>query len=130
MAGELLADVPIHAAFVGSEMRVLGDRVDDDWPQRDGGHFWSMEAACPAAALDQRHYGFLWRRRAIGAVLRLAACKCFIALDELAFAAKRLWIDLPHCLANAMRHKPRGLVGDAKGPMQLMRREAFLARRH
>src|SRR5437667_68124 len=89
-----------------------------------------MEAARPAAALDQRHYGFLWRRSRISAVLGFATRKGLVALDELAFATKRLWIDLAHCLADTMRHKPRGLVGNAEGAMQLMCREPLFAGRH
>src|ERR1700730_2308242 len=88
MAGKFLADLPINPALIGSEMGVLGDRVDDDRLQRSGSHFWDMEAPNLAAALNQGHYRFLWRGSLIGAVLCFAASKGLVSLDELTFAAE------------------------------------------
>jgi hypothetical protein len=53
----------------------------------------------------------------VGAILRFAASKGLVSLDEFPFAAERAWIDLPHCLPDPVRHKPSGLVGNAKGAM-------------
>src|SRR5271165_5716489 len=73
MAGELLADLPIDAAFVGSEMGVLGDRVDNDRLQRCGSDFRNVVAADFPAALDESKDGLFRRGCLIRTVLGFAA---------------------------------------------------------
>lgn len=48
---ELLTDRPIDAALVGSEMGVLGDRIDDDRLERSRSHFGNVIAVYLSAAL-------------------------------------------------------------------------------
>jgi hypothetical protein len=102
MAGEFLADCPIDAAFVSPEMRVFGDRINDDRLECRGSNLRDVVAADLAAALHKRHDGFLRRRFAISAVARLAASKGLVGFNELSFAAELVRIDFAHCLANAM----------------------------
>jgi hypothetical protein len=44
----------------------------------------------------------------------------FVGFDNAATAAHRLQTDYAHGFAETMRHKPRGLEGDAQGPVELM----------
>src|ERR1700736_5765414 len=103
MTSEFLADLPINAALIGSEMRILGDRVDDDRLQCRGSHLRDVKAANLAATLNERHNGLLWWRSLKRAVLGLAAGKGLVSFNELAFAAQLFRIDFAHCLADAVR---------------------------
>ena len=54
-------------------------------------------------------------------VLLLAADIGFVGFDDLALAAERRWGSSDrHGFADAVRHEPRGFVGDAKGALQLL----------
>src|SRR5437867_3817635 len=106
MAREFLADLPIDATLVGPEMRVLGDCIDDDWLQRCSSHFRDVIAADLAAALDKCQDKFLWWRSLERAVLRLAASKGLIRLNELAFTAERTEMPFAHRFTNPHGHKP------------------------
>src|SRR5690349_11816275 len=55
----------------------------------------------------------------------LAADKCFVRFNSLAFAAKLSAIGRAHCLTNAVRHEPSRFVCDAEHAVKLMRRHAF-----
>src|SRR5260370_35716282 len=57
MADEFLADFPIDAALVGSEMGVLGDRIYDDRLQRYGSHFRYVETANLSSTLTDSYVG-------------------------------------------------------------------------
>src|SRR5437762_2863746 len=99
-----------------------------------------MNGAGLAAALYQRHDDHL--RVTALALPALAADKLgilgiaaasdigFVRLDDLAFPAERRWVGVGHRLANAVRQEPSRLVGNAERAVQLVRRNAFLARRH
>jgi len=65
-------------------------------------------------------------------VLFLAADKCFVHFDGLALATKRLrGLQIAHPVTNTHRHEPcRAIGAKAKHPPELMRGNAFLARRH
>jgi hypothetical protein len=50
----------------------------------------------------------------------------FVRFNDLAEAAHRAKLSVPHRLANPMAQKPRGLVGHLQDAMELMRRTALL----
>src|SRR5215831_5216809 len=130
MTGELLAYIPIDAAFVRSKMGVLGDCINYDRLQCRRSDFRDVETADPAAALYKRHDRVFRRRVFVGAILCFAASEGFVGFNEFAFATERFWVDLPHRLANTVSHKPCGLIGDADRSMELVRRESLFARCH
>jgi hypothetical protein len=54
----------------------------------------------------------------------------FVCLYDFAAAAQRAQAPKAHCLTDTVSHEPRGLVADAKRPVQLMGGNAFLAGSH
>jgi hypothetical protein len=72
------------------------------------------------AAPNLRTFGFLGE---------VSPDKGFINFNRAAFATEWRHIAGTHCFANAMRHEPCALESDAKGAMQLIRANAFLAGR-
>src|ERR1700730_8990415 len=113
MAGELFADRPINAAFVRSEMGVLGDRIDNDRLECRGSDFRDVIAAHLAATLNERQYWLFGRRSFVGAILGFSARECLIGFDEFPFAAERAEFAFAHGLADAVHHEPRRLVASA-----------------
>ena len=51
-------------------------------------------------------------------------------LDDTTTTAKSGHVAGRHCFTNAMRQKPRRLVGNFQRPMKLMRADTLLTRRH
>ena len=71
-----------------------------------------MEAANRAAALDKGQDGVLMAEAGAGFLdAFLAADESFVDLDDSASAAHGRKLASPHSLADAVRHKPRGLIG-------------------
>lgn len=107
---------------------VLGDYFNQDRLQRRCRYIRDMARADLAAAFYERHNRFVARQSfRIRAVFRLAADMGFVRFCEPTFAAKRIIICRPHCLADAMRHDPRRFVGNAKRAVPLVRRNVLFA---
>jgi hypothetical protein len=134
MASELLADLPVNAAFVGAKVRSLVDPSFKNWAQIRGVHFRDVVRADAPLAFDQGDNRFLRGRRSVGAVAGLATDEGFIRFNEFAFAAERAAIvtntDIGHGLADTVRQEPRGLQTDAENAVQLVGAHAFLAGTH
>lgn len=105
-----------------------------DWLQRLGRHVRHMPRLHLAAALYQREHGFLANAAddlrvalALVPVLLLAANEGFVRFRNLAFAAHRCGVQFPHAFADAVAHKPTGLVRQAEHPAQLVCGHPLLA---
>ena len=136
VTGELAADFFRCRAFVGHDVRFGGHLLLKDGAEIVGIDGRNVVRADLAAKLDKRKYGFL-ANAASALVLALAAMlvllqstdERFVNFNRLAVAAKRdRKVTIPHSLAQAMAHEPRGFVRQLKRPMYLMGADAFLAR--
>ena len=105
-----------------------------DRAQVRGINFRDMMRTDATLAFDQCDNRFLRGRRLIGAVSGLTSNESLVALDELAFAAKRPAIvaesEIGHRFADTVREEPRGLQADAENAVQLVGTHAFLAGCH
>src|SRR5215469_5521499 len=89
VTGELLASFPVHAAFIGSQVRGFVDFGFQDWPQVRCIDFRDRVRADSPLALDQSDDSFFRSWGLIGAISGATADESFIAFDELTFAAER-----------------------------------------
>lgn len=129
MAGETFSRFPIDAALVSTQVRLRRDLFSEDGLEVRGVHFCDMEGRDAALALDQCDDRFLWRRPLVRAVLCLSADIGFIRLNKTALATQGAGqLAVAHCLADAMRHEPSGLKGDAKYPVKLIAADPLLRR--
>ena len=105
-----------------------------DRAQVRGINFRDMMRTDATLAFDQCDNRFLRGWRLIGAVSGLTSNEGLVALDELAFAAKRPAIvaesEIGHRFADTVREEPRGLQADAENAVQLVGTHAFLAGCH
>jgi len=106
MANEFLANFPVDAALICSEMRVLSNSIDNHRLQRRSGHVGNMVRSDSTAALYERHYCFLGQRFAIGAVPSFSADERLVRLNSLTRTADWIHLQNPHRLAEPMAHKP------------------------
>jgi hypothetical protein len=130
VAGEFLADLPIDAALVCSEVRCFVDSSFKDRPQGRRGHFRDVIRANAALAFYQGNNGFLGCWSPIGPISGFAADESLIRLDEHSFAAEWAGVintEIRHRLTDAMRQEPCGLQGDAEDAVQLVGAHALLA---
>src|SRR6266478_9559902 len=99
---EFLANPPINAALVCTEMRFARSDGNDQRPKHLGGNIGNVERSSFAITLDEREDCLFLRRWLVGSVAGFAADIGFIGFDELAFAAERAGVSvLVHALANA-----------------------------
>lgn len=138
--GKLAARRLVDVEIVGMQDALARGRRDQHGTQRVLRQVFDLDrASAPkSAALYQRHDLHLFRGRGANPALTVyegpfrAASRTdegFVRLDDLAGSAKRPFViaGAVHCLANAMRHEPRGAIGTkADRPHELMRREALL----
>ena len=131
VACELLAQIVVVLALIGIDAGFLGDVGANDRHEVADRHPIDMEATRATAALNEGEHDVAVLRTAsaefLGRALDLAH-QGFIDLDNFASAAHRLYADNPHSLADAMRHEPRGLEGDAQGPGKLVARNSLFGR--
>lgn len=140
--GEDPTHAPIEAAFVGVESAFAGNvfshersdinlvSLDDmEGTNRTAAFDQAKDSALvagPRLALQKRQTLARWRRRLVG---RLTIVR-FVGFHDLTVAAKRAKVAFTHRFANAVRDKPCGFQGHAKGAVKLVARDAFLGRRH
>lgn len=143
MGGKRLGDRRIQAALIGVQPALGVDVRQQHGLEVVGGDVLDVERAGLTATLDQGEDRTLLlgqvaleQRAALAAFaqdrrLSLAQIR-LIGLHDLAFAAHRLRLGRSrrHRLADAVRHEPSGLVGDAEHPAKLRRRHALLGSCH
>ena len=127
MAGEFFSGLPVHAAFIGAQVRGFVDASFQDRAQVRGIHFRHVLGADAAVALNQRHDSLFGSGLPIGAVASPTADESFVSFDEHAFAAERAKAAFAHRLADAMPDEPAGLEIDAEDAAELVCAESFLA---
>ena len=115
VADELAAYLNVGTGFIGHKVAFAVDLSNQDRAQGLGIDGGDVERVHLAVAFHKSEHGFLFRWRAKGAVLGLAADKGFISLNNLVRTAQRAKVGVvTHGLADTVRHEPRRLVGDAQ----------------
>lgn len=136
MVRELTANA--SAAVIGHDIGCLVDLLAKDRAEGLAGYVRNVVRSHPAAALDERQDNLLAPTADVASiplaavlVLFLSADIRLVKLDGLALAAQRPGrLQIAHALADAVRHKPRRLVGKAKHPVKLVGADALLAGTH
>ena len=138
---DFMAKISMHmmilSRVVSHQKRTCIQLGDQNRPQSlcsDPGH---LLRADPAPTLDQRERYLFTLTADIGRVALRAVFVFlfptyvrFIGLNCLSFAAHRDGVEFAHPLTNAVSHKPSCFVRESKHSVELMRRDALLARAH
>ena len=116
VAGKLLADVLIVSGFIGHQRAFARHVVANDVVDLCNAGFVDVETTRAAAALYESEDGVLMSPTTAAFLLAFNATdEGFVRLDNFARAAHRGYADNAHGFADAMRHEPCGLEGDAQG---------------
>ena len=138
MFGEFLAGLLVMLRFIGMQSAVENDMVEQHFVDSFGVEVFHLEGFRAAATFYQGHNLALRRSPALIlpalAVhedgLRLAD-ESFIDFNNFIFSPEWFSIGDKHRFTDAMRHEPsRAIRAEPKRPHKLVRRIAFLARRH
>lgn len=135
----LMAEVPVHMAvlpsIVGDEQGLVIDLGHEDRAESGRGNAGDVMRTDVTIALDQGEDSLLTptATELLGGalapmpVLLLAADEGLVGFDGLALSTKRTKATFLHGFADAMRHEPSGLEGNAQGPVKLVGADALLA---
>lgn len=127
---KLALDLAVLASRIRKQRGIASDLLHEDRLERFRGDVRHMERAHVPVTLDQREYLVLVASTPRNLRFALAPVESFVGFDNLARSAeRRIGLHLER-FADAMRHEPRGLVGDPEHPVKLVRADPFLRRAH
>lgn len=132
MAGELATKQGVIRSLIGHQMGLAIEVLAHQWGQSRRFDIINNHAArLPGLAIHQRQnlelVGIATALLlALGLLGLVVANESLVDFDNTAVAAHRSQIARPHGFADTMAHKPRGLEGNAQGPVQLVRADALL----